>query len=256
MLAVQVAAQIVVRGRSLSASSTSLQSLLNDYNLIGWTSISGILPVTFTQLCLHKAGMRSWYLLVLSLLTVIVSATTLYAIGSFDVEPRDLEAFQLQVTEYEACGRRNPMTYCLERDDAWKPLLGGTYLIIFCSIIMAALIAGRLGLQRSSYNIRVGSRIAAFTTSILRKLNSKRQVSAVLRSLRVDTTERLYSRAANLLVFFLWLWFLLHFLFFLFSLHVGVGVNITAPEWTFGQIVALTVWVAPLVEGLKLLSRR
>ena len=267
MLAIEIAAQVVVRGKSLSASSTSLQSLYNNYMLIGCISISGFLPITFTQLCLHDSGMRSWYLLIMSTLTVIASATTLYTAGSFRLEEKDVEGLQSLASPYPSCGRRDPSAYCFRQNpqdyiDAmvWD---GGTPILIFCLIVLTALIADKLGLRRSSYYEWLTGQISIFTGSILRELNSTSPVSRVLRFLRLNTPEGLYIGVVNMLFFGLWSLFLIFFLFYLARLALidnsqgfSSYIRVISMEWTFGQIIGLTVWAAPLIECLKLLYRK
>ncbi|KAL8830012.1 MAG: hypothetical protein Q9191_001676 [Dirinaria sp. TL-2023a] len=68
MIAVQIAAMVTISDGRLQ--STSLQQLYNNWVAVGVISGSGFLPVTFNLLCLQSTGKRSWYLTLLSTITV------------------------------------------------------------------------------------------------------------------------------------------------------------------------------------------
>ena len=98
-------------------SPTNLQQVYNNYILIRSISISGYLPVTFTLLGLHMVAMVSWYLLILSSLTVGVSIVTLIDLGDFSPVQSDLNAIASVASGDENlgnCGGMNLTVYCLQ----------------------------------------------------------------------------------------------------------------------------------------------
>ena len=112
MLAINVAAQVSVGQGTLNQDTVSLQGLHNNYSLIGLISISGLLPIVFTLLSLRSVGMRSWYLLILSAVTAILSAATFYQTGTFNPSPADLHHLQTATDDiYSDCGDRDPQCF-------------------------------------------------------------------------------------------------------------------------------------------------
>ena len=73
ILTIEIAANIVVRQGTLNDGTATLQGLFNNYSLIGSVSISRFVPVAFTFLALHLAGMHSWYVVILSDIALVLS---------------------------------------------------------------------------------------------------------------------------------------------------------------------------------------
>ena len=127
---------------------TNLQQLYNNYILIRSVSVSGYLPVTLTLLGLHIVGMVSWYLLILSTLTVGVSIATLIDLGSFTPGQSDLSAIA-SVAEDENlknCGGMNWTVYCLQTLDQGAnahvdPSNGADNALGFCLIVLVFVLA-------------------------------------------------------------------------------------------------------------------
>ena len=57
---------------------------------------------------------------------------------------------------------------------------------------------------------------------------------------------------SNFLCPFIWAWYATNLYFFLFDL----GSFRPVEGWTFGQVVAITVWAAPVFEFVNLLVRK
>ena len=114
MMAISIAA--LVNKYQGGLNPTTLQQLYNNYILIRSISISGYLPVTFTLMGLHLVAMVSWYLLILSTLTVGVSIVTLIDLGRFSPGQPDLDAIALAASDENLnnCGGRNLTVYCLD----------------------------------------------------------------------------------------------------------------------------------------------
>ena len=147
MLAINIAA-LINRNRG-GFQPNNLQTLYNTYVLIKSISISGYLPVTFTLFTLHLVDVVSWYLLVLSIITVIVSTATLFAVGSFNPSQDDLNYLSQQalIGGPASCGTQNLAVYC------YRPVNGGGYydstdpangaysMLAFCLVVLILLVA-------------------------------------------------------------------------------------------------------------------
>lgn len=269
ILAIEIAAQIVVKQGSLNEGTTTLKELFINYNFIGSISISGLLPITFTLLSLHTVGMHSWYLLILSTLTVAMSAITLFSIGDFNVSPPDLERITTATTRiFSLCGSRDPTTYCLDLADGSARLtsmdlghgaVGGNSLF-FSVVILGLLILDSFGLQDSPrykrfmtwnlHNIQLALR--------MKEDNHGRSILPAPTPTDIEFSHKVLNIFKECLYAMIWTWYVVLFVYFLKSLnHPGNGVTVTPiKEWTFGQIVAITVWAVPLFEFAKLLSRK
>lgn len=132
-------------------SPTNLQQLYNNYILIRSISISGYLPVTFTLLGLHVVAMVSWYLLILSTLTVGVSIVTLIDLGDFSPGRSDLNAIASVASDYENlknCGGMNSTVYCLQTINQGgtadcDPSNGANAALGFCLFVLVFVAAAR-----------------------------------------------------------------------------------------------------------------
>ena len=146
MMAINVAA--LVNRNSGGFQPTSLQQLYNTYILIKCISISGYLPVTFTLFTLHLVDVVSWYLLVLSIVTVIVSLATLFVIGSFNPGQEDMDYLSQQTIPGWPvnCGALNPPVYCFRPiggayGDPIDPASGANSILAFCLVVLVLLVA-------------------------------------------------------------------------------------------------------------------
>ena len=146
MMAINVAA--LVNRNSGGFQPSSLQQLYNTYVLIKSISISGYLPVTFTLFTLHLVDVVSWYLLVLSTVTVIVSIATLFVIGSFSPSSKDMDYLSQQAVTGGpvSCGLHNPAVYCFRPidgayGDSTDPASGAYSILAFCLVVLVLLVA-------------------------------------------------------------------------------------------------------------------
>lgn len=147
MLAINIAA--LVNRTSGGFQPVSLQQLYNTYILIKSVSISGYLPVTFTLFTLHLVDVVSWYLLVLSVVTVLVSMATLFVIGNFSPSQDDMNYLSQQALSGgpESCGTNNLLVYCynsiggVEDYNSTNPASGAYSILAFCLVVLILLVA-------------------------------------------------------------------------------------------------------------------
>ena len=147
MMAINIAA-LVNRNRG-GFQPINLQQLYNTYILIKSISISGYLPVTFTLFTLHLVDVVSWYLLVLSIVTVFVSIATLFVVGNFSPSQDDLNYLSQQALSGgpDSCGKNNLAVYCYKPIgggygyDSADPASGAYSMLAFCLVVLILLVA-------------------------------------------------------------------------------------------------------------------
>lgn len=149
MLAINIAA--LVNKTTGGFQPNNLQQLYNTYVLIKSISISGYLPVTFTLFTLHLVDVVSWYLMILSIVTVVVSIATLFVIGSFSPSQADLTYLSQQALSGgpESCGTKNLAVYCLSTNgeegdyNSINPASGAYSMLAFCLVVLILLVANQ-----------------------------------------------------------------------------------------------------------------
>ncbi len=266
VLAIDIAANIVVRKGTLNdgTTPTTLQGLFNNYTLVGSVSISGFVPVTFTLLALHHAEIRSWYLLLLSNCALVLSAVTLFSVGGFAISRADMQRLNEAnaAGRYPECGYKDPTAFCLDRgyynDSPFDANLtsmnfsygsiGGPALLFTC-IILSLINLDYLGLQRTS-------KYEGFVRWLSRTLDTF--LRAIPKRKNDRSAQHLLAISKEYLYFCIWGWYLAFIGLSLAGLHSPSNGAILSPvmSWTFGQIVAITVWAGPLFEFVKLSVRK
>ena len=164
MLAINIAAQIN-RGRG-GWQPTSLQQLFNNYIFIKAISVSGYLPITLTLFTLHTVDMVSWYLVILSVLTVAISTATLVDIGNFVPSHDDVGYLSQQAATGgpSECANENILVYCLDSGNYVTGQTGSgleAYKILgFCLFMLVLLILKQTGIFRKSSDLRRSGRLS------------------------------------------------------------------------------------------------
>ena len=258
MLAIDIATQIVLKTGTLNDGSAKLQGLYNNYVLIGSISLSGLLPVSFMLLTLHSVGVRSWYLLSLSSCTVALSAATLLLTGNFDPGPGDLMRLRNQVTDrFPACRSRDPSNYCLQTNyvtlmsmDIGRGSIGGP-ILVFTLIVLTLIFSDYCGVQNTAIYKWIVQWMQRLGTASVTVEHPKSPPKHSFCSLRLRNAP-LY--ASHCLYFITWTCYFIFWAYYLRSLRFGASAGIVR-TWTFGQIVAISVWAQPLFEYVKLSVR-
>lgn len=270
MLAIDIATQVVVREGSLNDGSATLQGLFNNYTLIGTISISGLLPITFTLLSLHSVNMRSWYLLSLSTTTVVLSALTLLTTGEFQPSSEDMLSLRPSTNAtFTKCGSKDPSTFCLEPEALDATIVtvghvGGNSLVLSLVVIVLIILNYCRVQDMQSYKYLKTWWLVMFSY-VLQGFKRAHGVIRVHKSESSSTTsmglteiEVASTYTANFLYLVIWSWYIVFFVLFKEQLALpGYGASpvIIARTWSFGQIIAITVWAMPLFEFVKLSAR-
>ena len=280
MIAVQIAAVVTVSEGRLKP--TSLQQLYNNWEAVRAISISGMLPITFTLLCLQYAGKSSWYLNLLSTSTFGISAISLFKTKTFSPTLNDMKTFRAQKLGLSECGNHDPFVYCLFRyfDDTDLGSNSGVVIFGFSLQILILsyipLLKTRVSRSYQSCHMRLRhlgifrniapllDRVRSifgrvFKTVYTRSLKDKiiwrpdapRWVIK-LRELCVAGALKVRSDwqaiALNIFYFVVWAFYLFYFTIFMKILKLFLDQRMVNFEWSFGQIVGITVWAEPLVE--------
>lgn len=252
MLAIGIASQIVLRQHSLE--DASLQSLVN-YTLVGIISMNGILPIVGTLLCLHTVHMLSLYLLILSACTTVLSTVTFFKSRKFVPSVQDSRSLQTATNvSYTSCNSKDPSTFCL--DDSYSlnrsdsSLISGVGPVIFSLVILGLLIL-EYGRLQELISIQ---RIFKHFFDIMAKWSPRTIIERLgkQRERRKLTAQQCAYGMSNFVYVFIWAWYLLNLMSFCNDLSSFSPVD----GWSFGQIVAIIVWAAPIVEFAKLSVRK
>ncbi|KAL8664449.1 MAG: hypothetical protein Q9202_002999 [Teloschistes flavicans] len=276
MIAVQVAAIIIARKGGFQAQN--LQQLSNSYSAMTLLAICGYLPVLFTLLNLHGAGKSSWYLMVLSTITVIISGVTVFTTRRFDPAPVDLAHLYNITGHWASCGFHDPTTWCLNHQtiDPFSYPGGAEHAFIFCTILLAFLFLDKLrtsplirkrvwnsGGRLSSMAKPYSQRLLTQRLSSMAKPYSQRLLTQRLSLYPVSSMPSIYNKftsinkqcSSNLLYGCVWVLFLFLYIrvLHLLSQWLNQSSGLRGPQtWTFGQIVGITVWMPSLIQYLYL----
>ena len=260
MLAIDIATQIVLKTGTLNDGSVKLQGLYNNYVLIGSISLGGLLPVSFMLLTLHSVGVQSLYLVTLSICTITLSAATLFTTGSFNPSPADLRRLKNEVSgSFPACGLKDPSNYCLQTNrvtltsmDIGRGSIGGP-ILVFTLMVLALIFSDYCRVQDGAickWVIEWWLQRHKIVSGALEDPRSPRTQPAL--SLRVAKAR---GYASHSLYFITWSCYFVFWAYYLQSLRVSASAGIVH-NWTFGQIVAISVWAQPLFEYGKLSVRK
>ncbi|PSR77102.1 hypothetical protein BD289DRAFT_445831 [Coniella lustricola] len=213
----------------LSSSSSFAEAVLN-VEIVQMLSVTGTLPLLFTQIGLMRLGVRWWYLTVMVLLTfslaIIISQQSL--MPDYDT----LWNYFKENAPIEACGDNpSPMTYCLDTLTGIDGALGSVDSGLFVGFfVFPALVADNLW----------------------HSLNRHGKLDKRLDNWEVRNSSVLFLRRRAWPILKKAGWFCLEF-----ALLIYVGMYLKAlidilkfvgtakSSWTFGQLIAVMVW-APL----------
>lgn len=269
MIAIQIAAQVVMSNGLFEGSN--LQQIYNNYKLLGVVAISGLLPVTFTLMCLHSAGMRSGYLIVLSTITVIRSAITLHSSRMFDIEKASVNS---QKT-FSECGDTNPTEKCFIGYSSPYNIVGladnwtgtssmdqtgwsaGYRMLVFSLATLGFLSAYLFRFQIFRlYETTISKltdvlmnfysrRTPKFIKKFFERLDKGHQLRYhdfdIVESLRLVYDHK-FGILHNLVYLVFWIIHLYFFKQFFNMLQDPViSSSMKMPQWTFGQVVGITV---------------
>lgn len=241
MFAVQVSSFVSMNARLFDA--TNLQQLQNNYCVITVLAFGGFAPITFVLLELRRLRQNSWYMLVLSALTVAMSAATYYTASKIKLAAMDISP--LHGTSYMGCGLANPIGFCLTHGCSQYGSnsglgQGGAFILSLVVILVLSL---------EHCQVHKWPRISKISMVFLSRFGT-------------SGTEMFFGCLSFVVI-------ALHFVIFGRYLHgltvfanfsignssykyYGAVEIFNSFQWSFGQIVALVVWMPPIAEYIVL----
>lgn len=206
---------------------------LLDTLLSGLLAMSGAVPITGTLACIARYGRQSWYLITLSLLTLSLSTVSLRAYSKYikrfsldDIITQNVNIFSFQ----DICGNKTAPRIT---DQWFIKLWPYDFIIVWatCGLWVLACVAKKSSESNVSSQKPKGLRFMLYITE------------------GVQIWERkIYKKIAP---FALILWMIIYaYQFFLFYYYATLPV--IPIDWSFGQIVAVTIWIPSVVEFIYL----
>ena len=275
MMAIQIAALITI-GAGIG-DARSLQQLFVTRVVLTTIAVSGMLPITFILLCLQSAGDRSWYMLILSICTVAVSVATFYRTQGFSVTPDDIASIRSTVGPLDQCGNRDPSAFCWPENEfpipgsnPMTPFFGSQAVVVGSFLVLIVLFIDRLNMSwtnaprnfKRTYEIvakptihalyrKMKPRFAAVTSPTFELIRSR-----VFDRSEVGSLLRPRQIIIELIYLLVWVWYLVGFgAFFSALVELRSSGLLSTNDWSFGQIVSITIWAEPLFEYLRLQVR-
>ncbi|KAL2009366.1 hypothetical protein VTN00DRAFT_7560 [Thermoascus crustaceus] len=206
----------------------SLEQLYANLYISQIITVAGILPVALITFRLHRAGMNSRYILILSAITIVTSNVALFMNRSTSVTDtfQRLQRLQQFPQKLEKCGfNPPPLVYCVNPIVVWFHDIVNSVSVQLMDIPCLVIFA--LALIYQAIQRYLSNRMETEYGQLKRFLTSP-----WVRALRVFVKLVINGYLIMAKCFYF---------FFLFSLR---GIDFTS--WSFGQIVAVTIW-APVI---------
>ena len=232
---------------------------VNAYALLP-VAVNSLLPQTFTLIMVHRYGSKSWYLMILTLVTWVLATIVIWALENFIMTWNAEGALFQGLTEsvqhlssVPSCGDTSALNLCIWSTGT-SPLVNYPYwfssggkatgaeqsaaaIWSWCTFCLAALLYDRIHAWRTDgTDAQKPSEEWLIHPSFRQRLESM-----WTKCVAVVTSEWTFLIiSAAFLVCFV-------FQFRTFYAFLQVGL-VELDNWAFGQVIALTVWVPPLVE--------
>ena len=134
---------------------------------------------------------------------------------------------------------------------------GGT-LLLFSLLILIFIILDQLKILSYQFSKWIIQQLPHTLKAFLSILQKQDKYGISKRYIRLNTNpDGRFTRAmTNFGYFSIWVLYLFLLSTFLAKFTIDTQSAQISPEWGFGQIVAITVWAAPLFEYLKLVIRK
>ena len=247
---------------------------INGYGFLP-VAINGFLPQTFTLLQLHRHKRFSWYISSLTFLSWLLSTINFWAIIRYlsieRIGTRDAEFRSL--SKIESCGNLNALTLCIQAQGV-SPIGWLFYTKLKTTAFGASLLFGATTIG----NLIVPAIWVFCTTNLLLLLGHQCLGSPGLKifhsrgyALPLLSTQR--SRQGGLLPKIRYLFvtpstatfgfYVASGMYFLCTIYQGLlyynylALDLVDPSgWSFGQIIAITVWIPVISDYLHLQSSK
>lgn len=215
----------------------NLQTYDVDIRLLGLLAINGIVPIIFTLACIMQHGRQSWYLIVLSVLTFLLSTATM--VINIDNYYRPKSSIHGNVDDLqpylEYLCQSNIVDLCGKPRDAIYGAYGLNLPLTFSAVwLYSSAWAVTYVLKKKFDNPGSSKWKKCFPLVWMMRL-------LVPRSYISDIAHKLWE----ILVLCLWAFC---FAFQLYICKLYVNDSLISATWSVGQIVAVMIWLPSIVE--------
>lgn len=246
-ITLQATALAALVGDGIMFDAKSIQQLHLTADLLGDVAATGIICLTFGLYILHAACKRSWYTTSLTVIAMILClavwiVTHMALPNLYKVSPAE--------HKLPACGGMSPATFCLNRDGHGSTAFEATCITI-CLLTTILMMFRQC---KALHGLR--SRHSSVTTSS--KPGSLRRVSTVATTKAKEMFSPVTTRVYN------WRLEIAECVFGTMTLIMLIQL-ITSGEmramrekvqWTFAQLIAVTIWAPPIIEYLYAALRK
>ncbi|KAL8837913.1 MAG: hypothetical protein Q9176_005389 [Flavoplaca citrina] len=245
MLAINIAALVVIQRGGFDPQS--LQQMYDTYVFLQVLAVNGFLPITFTLTNLYLVGMLSWFLILLSFVTIALSVATLACVGQFNPSVADMTSLAELAASGgpEECDGRKPGIYCLrtmEYNFGVDYFYGGQNIPNYAYTI----------LSKKPSSMRYSARRAKLRSTRAWRFYTE-SASIVHQQVQTLSWQSLLKLAFGAAIYVVLLTFYVRFYnMYLHDLAWFAENDINGNTWNFGQVFAITVWVPPIVEYIHL----
>ena len=278
MLPVQIAAMLAIFDpeRNLLDAST-LQQLVDNRDLLQSVAWNGIIPIVFVQFLLHTIRKGTWLTFVLSLTTLTLSAVNYYEIDNR--APSRATVADGQGAAIASCGGISPVQYCyttkssIMLNDEWLSLpFDGTpkHIIEACFAMLVLLLLDLCALfparkkdqvsgeHKSRRTIYVALRDWIKTWKIWSKYEQRGGKLKFLRLFGLETRDGVIHATFQLIILVIDIFFVAGLALvaeilgqYLTPSSDSVSIDTSKDAWTFGQFIAIAVWVPVVMDWIS-----
>ncbi|KAJ5727761.1 hypothetical protein N7493_005581 [Penicillium malachiteum] len=232
-------------------------SLLDCFTLLPLATNS-ILPLIFGMLVLTRYGRHSAYLLILTLATWVVASITFWTLYHYlpssnagtGPEYGIQAQFITELSKIPSCGGYSAQSVCPSTtgfpptDIAYSALLLSPLIWTWCSVCFACLL-----IQQAWTKAPIWQRIKLKSFAVLRPFC--RYISRFQALLYINRLSKINANGA-----FYWATTTIFLGFFVYQIYLFWTILdlkvVDLHSWGFGQIVAVTAWLPPVIEYLYL----
>lgn len=203
-------------------------------------ALNGCVPVVSTLQIISRYARLSWHTISLAMVSLLLStialvkARSVWGLWSMTTDPDANDQWRYQMTRL-VCGSdaknlNNLSSSVIDFTIVWL-------IYSFCIVYFLACVTGHI-LTHTNYGLRISQSLRTFFYENLPETKRIRLVVSTL---------------GNATIMILWLSFFAYSFFIYDRFRKS---NFVSPEWSFGQIVAIAVWVPSIVDFVYMERRQ
>ena len=237
MLSFQCAALIALAAGPQVFEASSLLQLQSNISMVKVVAFMGILPITYGLWIIHRIGLHSWYISVWSAITIVTSSVTLH---QCKMEPRADNLQEIATADrLNKCGFfPPPLVYC-SSDSEFGPnysIVNGLTFGLPDNYANFSCIA--------IYGFLLLKRLAPYPKRWLGQKPWFQATYHLVQPWLVSRGVRILSGTLNVIIEILLLFANLLYSFLVIARSLPTT---SLDSWSFGQIIAVTIW-SPIVS--------